>query len=114
MGKNLNPMVSIIMPTFNLADMIGLAIQSVLKQNFRNWELLIIDNGSTDNTGEVVKAYSLKDSRIKYFNVEKSKNPGLADYFNFGIKMANGVYIARLDDDDEWYEPEKLVKQVNF
>ena len=83
-------------------------------QNFKDWELLIIDNGSTDNTKEIVESFLAKDSRIKYHNVEKSLNPGLAEYFNYGIRIAEGNYIARLDDDDEWYAPDKLSKQVNF
>lgn len=112
--QTINPEVSIIMPTYNRSDMITLAIESILMQNFNNWELLIIDNGSTDNTKGIVSSYVSTDKRIKYFYVEKSRNPGLADYFNYGINVAGGKYIARLDDDDEWYDPDKLNKQVNF
>jgi len=107
-------LVSILMPTFNRADRIGKAIESVMKQNFKNWELLIIDNESTDNTKEEVKACVKRDSRIKYFNVKKSPNPGIADYLNYGIGISIGEYIARLDDDDEWYDADKLDKQVSF
>lgn len=113
--KNLNaPIVSIIMPTFNRANVIGMAIKSVIDQTLKEWELLVIDNGSIDNTGEVVNCYCTQDSRIKYFNIPKSKKPGIADYLNFGIQNASGKYIARLDDDDKWCDSEKLNKQVTF
>jgi len=109
-----NPDVSIIMPTFNRANLIGMAIDSVLKQNYENWELLIIDNESSDNTKEVVEKFSRIDIRIKYNYVKKNLEIGIADYLNYGINISAGKYIARLDDDDEWYDPDKLVKQVNF
>ena len=106
--------VSIVMPTFNRANLIGLAIESVLKQTFNNWELLIIDNESTDNTKDVVEQFVIKDARVKYIYIKKSPNPGLSDYFNYGIGIAKGKYIARLDDDDEWCDVDKLIKQVKF
>lgn len=111
---NLNPLVSIVMPTFNRANMIGLAIESAVKQSYQNWELLIIDNESTDNTNEVVKKFSVKDNRIKYHYVKKNTQGGIARYLNYGISISKGKYIARLDDDDEWYDPDKLTKQVSF
>ena len=73
MADTENPVVSIIMPTFNRADTISLAIESVLKQSFKDWELLIIDNESTDNTKEIVDSFSKNDNRIKYHYVKKSK-----------------------------------------
>lgn len=106
--------VSIIMPTYNRADTIVMAIESVLNQTFRDWELLIVDNGSTDNTAEIVQNYSSQEARIKYFSVPKSTSGGISEYLNFGIRIAEGKYIARLDDDDEWCNAEKLTKQVNF
>lgn len=114
MGNNINTIVSIIMPTYNRANMLGMAINSILKQNFKDWELLIIDNESTDNTKEVVENFSKNDKRIKYYNVKKNTEAGIADYLNYGINISSGKYIARLDDDDEWYDPDKLVKQVKF
>jgi len=114
MENKSQPLVSIIMPTYNRANLLPLAIESVLRQTYTNWELLLLDNQSTDNTGEIAKKYFTQDERIKYFNLEKSSNPGITDYLNFGIKTAEGKYIARLDDDDEWYEPDKLSKQVDF
>lgn len=114
MENNSNPVVSIVMPTFNRANMIGMAINSVLKQNYKNWELLIIDNESSDNTKEVVEKFSRIDKKIKYNYVKKNPDIGIADYLNYGINISTGKYIARLDDDDEWYDPDKLLKQVNF
>jgi glycosyltransferase involved in cell wall biosynthesis len=105
--------VSVIMPTFNRERWIGKAIESVIKQNYKMWELIIVNNESTDNTEEVVKSY-LYDKRIKYFYVKKEGNSGISDYLNFGIEHSQGEFIARLDDDDEWYDPDKLIKQTNF
>lgn len=106
--------VSIVMPTFNRSKTISMAIESVLTQTYKDWELLIIDNESTDNTSVIVKKYLENDPRIKYHFVHKSKIPGITEYLNYGIQLALGKYIARLDDDDEWCDSEKLVKQVNF
>lgn len=106
--------ISIVMPTFNRSNTIGLAIESVQNQNFKNWELIIIDNESTDQTADVVKKYSDYDGRIKYYYINKSIYPGIAEYLNKGIQVARGKYIARLDDDDEWCDNEKLNKQFNY
>jgi glycosyltransferase involved in cell wall biosynthesis len=102
------------MPTFNRADTIEMAIKSVLKQRYEDWELLIIDNESTDNTKEVIEKFSSKDNRVKYHYVKKSTIPGISDYLNYGINIAAGEYIARLDDDDEWNDPDKLYKQIDY
>lgn len=109
-----NPLVSIIMPTYNRAHMISLAINSILAQSYQNWELLVIDNESSDNTKDVVEKFSETDQRIKYYNVKKDHKIGIARYLNYGIEISAGKYIARLDDDDEWCDPEKLIKQVKF
>ncbi len=106
--------VSIVMPTYNRSQLIKLAIRSVLNQNYYNWELIIIDNESTDRTKEVVELFASTDNRIKYFNVRKSSKPGISTYLNYGMKEASGKYIARLDDDDEWSDNHKLDKQVRF
>ena len=105
--------VSIIMPTYNRGSWIRNAIDSIIKQNFKMWELIIIDNESTDNTKEVVSSFS-HDKRIRYFYVKKSNDLAISDYLNFGIEQARGEYIARLDDDDQWYDPDKLIKQFNY
>ncbi len=93
--KNINPVASVIIPTYNRSNLINEAIDSALRQTFCNFELLVVDDGSTDSTAEVVNKY--KDSRIKYFY---KQNGGLASARNFGISKATGQYIVFLDDDD--------------
>ncbi|MGM0933365.1 MAG: glycosyltransferase family 2 protein [Bacteroidota bacterium] len=89
-------MVSIITPTYNRAFLLPRMIKSVLEQSFQNWELIIMDDGSTDNTQTVVEGF--KDSRIKYYFTE---NSGAADKRNRGSEIAEGDYIIFLDSDDE-------------
>ncbi len=94
----MSPKISVIMPTYNHAKYISSAVDSVLNQTFENWELVIIDNYSDDNTQEVVENYS--DKRIKYI---KFHNHGIiAASRNEGIKKAQGEYVAFLDSDDQW------------
>lgn len=103
------PKVSVVIPTYNRAHLIGRAIQSVLDQTFQNFEIIIIDDGSTDNTEELIKELEKKDKRIRYIRHEKNKGPAAAR--NTGIKVARGEYIAFQDSDDEWF-PDKLEKQM--
>ena len=103
-------LVSIIMPSYNTASFIAESIRSVQSQTYENWELLIVDDCSTDDTDEVVKPY-LSDERIKYFKNEK--NSGAAVSRNRALTEAKGKWIAFLDSDDLWM-PEKLSKQVEF
>ncbi len=101
------PLVSVIMPTYNHDRFIGDAIDSVLNQTYKNFELIIIDNYSKDDTEKIVASY--KDDRVKYL---KFKNNGvIAASRNYGIKHSRGEYIAFLDSDDMWL-PEKLEKQI--
>ena len=102
-------LVSIIMPSYNTASYIGETIQSVLNQTYQSWELIIVDDCSTDNTNEVV--LSIKDDRIKYFR-NKNKS-GAAVSRNKALREAKGKWIAFLDSDDLWL-PEKLEKQISF
>lgn len=100
------PKLSIIMPSFNVANFISKAIDSVLNQSFKNWELLIIDDGSTDNIEDVVERYLHNDQRIHIYS---KPNGGLSDARNFGLKIAKGEYIHFFDPDDyiddvNWYE----------
>ncbi|MFX0093636.1 MAG: glycosyltransferase family 2 protein [Candidatus Hodarchaeota archaeon] len=101
------PLVSIILPTYNRGHVIARAIQSVLNQTYSNFELIIIDDGSCDDTESVVKSFN--DSRIKYFR--QNKNYGASIVRNIGIKTARGDYIAFQDSDDLWL-PHKLERQV--
>jgi len=111
-SKNID--VSIVLPTYNRAGLLQKSINSILKQTFKNWELLVVDSHSSDNTSELMNTLSANDSRIKYFNVPKSPIPGISDYLNFGINNSKGKYIARMDDDDVWCFAGKLKQQVDF
>ena len=109
MDKNL---ISIIIITRNRAGFISKAIESALGQSFPDWELIIIDDASQDNTGEIIKSYIAKDARIKYFRndehlrISKSRNKALS--------LARGEYVAVLDSDDVWSDRDKLKKQYEF
>lgn len=102
-------LVSIIMPSFNTALYIKETIKSVLNQTYTNWELIIVDDCSTDNTDEILS--TINDKRIRYFKNEK--NSGAAVSRNKALLEARGQWIAFLDSDDLWM-PEKLEKQINF
>ncbi|MCF7834033.1 MAG: glycosyltransferase [Candidatus Pacebacteria bacterium] len=104
--------VSIILPTYNGAERIQKSIESVTEQSFKDWELLVIDDGSTDNTKEVVEDLKSKDSRIIY--IKNEQNLGIQKTLNKGLGLAKGEYIARIDDDDLWIDKDKLQKQVEF
>ena len=98
-----NPLVTIIIPTYNREFCIGRSIKSVIDQTFTNWELIVVDNNSTDNTVEVVNNFL--DERI---SVEKINNNGVvAKSRNLGIRLAKGIFVAFLDSDD-WWKPKKL------
>lgn len=111
-SKNID--VSIVLPTYNRAGLLQKSINSILKQTFINWELLVVDSYSSDNTNVLMNTLSANDSRIKYFNVPKSPIPGISAYLNFGINNSKGRYIARMDDDDFWCFDGKLKQQVDF
>ncbi len=102
-------LVSIIMPSWNTGRFIAESINSVINQTYANWELLIVDDCSTDNTDEVVASF--KDDRIRYFKNEK--NQGAALTRNKALREAQGEWIAFLDSDDLW-RPEKLEKMLAF
>jgi len=106
--NNQLPLVSIIMPAYNAQDYIKQSIQSVVKQTYNNWELLIINDGSTDNTVSIVESF--KDTRIVLFSQE---NSGVSRARNYGISKAKGDYIAFLDSDDLW-KNNKLNVQVSY
>ncbi len=106
------PLVSIMMTTYNRAPLISEAIESVLMQTYQNWELIILDDASTDNTRDVVERWLDKDSRIIY--LPSSINLGISKNRNRGFLTSLGKYIAVLDSDDYWIDPKKLTKQVDF
>ncbi len=105
-----NPKISVIIPTYNRAHLIGGTINGVINQTYTDWELLIVDDGSTDNTKEVVSEFVKNDKRIKYLPQEKNSGcPSVPR--NVGVDNALGEYVAFLDSDDEWF-PTKLEKQL--
>lgn len=106
----MNDLVSIIMPSYNTANYISETIESVLAQTYTNWELIIVDDCSVDDTDEAVKKY-LRDSRIHY--IKNEVNSGAAVSRNCALREAKGRWIAFLDSDDLWL-PEKLEKQIAF
>ena len=105
---NTAPLVSIIMPAYNVEEYITDAINSVISQIYSNWELIIIDDGSTDNTEKVVSEWLVKDNRIQY-HYQKNGKQGKAR--NLGVSESKGMYLAFLDADDLWL-PEKLSIQI--
>ena len=105
----MNDLVSVIMPSYNTADYIGQSIQSVIEQTYPNWELIIVDDCSTDNTDEIVLSFD--DKRIIYLKNEM--NCGAAISRNRALREAKGRWIAFLDSDDLWIS-EKLEKQISF
>lgn len=102
-------MVSIIMPAYQAERYIEEAIQSVLSQTCSDWELIVIDDCSSDNTEQIVKNYTKKNPKIHYYRNEI--NLGAAETRNFGVSVAAGEWIAYLDSDDCWH-PEKLQRQL--
>lgn len=104
-------LVSIITPTWNCGRFIAETIESVKNQTYQNWEMIIVDDCSTDNTKEVVEKYQKTDSRVRYHCLEH--NSGAAVARNTALQMAKGKWIAFLDSDDLWM-PNKLEKQIKF
>ena len=104
-------MVSIVMPAYNAQDYIQEAIQSVLQQTYTEWELLVIDDASSDRTAEIVNQLVRKDRRVHY--IKNKANIGAAESRNRGVELAEGQWIAFLDSDDCWH-PDKLKKQMDF
>ena len=107
----MNELVSIITPSYNSAKFISQTIESVLAQTYQNWEMIIVDDCSPDNSNEIIVRYKKKDARIKLIKLAKNSGPAVAR--NRAIKEAKGRYIAFLDADDLW-KPEKLEKQLAF
>ena len=103
-----HPLVSVIIPSYNREKLILKAINSVFRQTFQDFEILVIDDASTDNTAKIIR--ELNHEKIRYFKLEKNSGQCIAR--NFGIRQSTATYIAFLDSDDEWL-PEKLQKQID-
>lgn len=111
MKKNNRPLVSIIIPAHNAELYFAAAIQSIQNQSYKNWEMIIVNDGSTDSTGLIAKQYASNDKRIKVISYGKNKSESAAA--NIGFRQTKGVYIARMDADDIAH-PDRLLKQVTF
>lgn len=105
-----NSLVSVLIGTFNRADLLYRAVNSVLRQSYDNLEVIIVDDASIDNTDEIARSFN--DSRVKY--VKQTENKGIAVVSNIAFAHCGGEYIALLGDDDEWTNPDKLKKQVEI
>ena len=107
----MNDLVSIIMPSYNCAEYIEESIRCVLAQTYPHWELIVIDDGSTDDSVARVTALKAADDRIALYHNERNEGPAFTR--NRALRMAKGRWIAFLDSDDLW-TPEKLEKQLKF
>lgn len=104
-----SPLVSIITPTYNHERFIAQCLESVLAQTYPRWEMLVVDDGSTDKTAAIVKRY--QDPRLRYFYQEHKGPFRLGETYNFALRQSQGELIAILEGDD-WWPPDKLVKMV--
>jgi glycosyltransferase involved in cell wall biosynthesis len=103
------PLISVIIPTYNRADLLPRAVRSACGQTYRNLEILIVDDASSDNTEEIALGLEKEDARVRY--IKREKNGGESAARNTGIRKSTGEYVAFLDSDDEWL-PEKIEKQM--
>jgi glycosyltransferase involved in cell wall biosynthesis len=108
---NKNPLVSVLMPAYNAEKYIGEAIESILNQTFKDFEFIIVNDGSKDNTLKIIEKYKNRDSRIILIN--NSVNLKISKSLNTGINLSKGKYIARMDADDYSY-PHRLERQFKF
>ena len=105
------------MPTFNSSEaLLNKSIESAIAQTLKNWELIIVDDASTNDTPRMLDAWAAKEARIRVIHKEKNefRTLGISGSLNRGIDGAKGEYIARLDQDDYWIDPQKLEKQIAF
>lgn len=106
------PLVSIVMGTFNRAHLLGRAIEALQKQTLTDWELIIADDASKDDTPAVVKAWAAREPRI--VSIRTDVNQGISRNYNDALRLARGEFVAMLDDDDVWCVDDKLERQVEF
>ena len=107
----MNDLVSIIIPTYNTEKFIGATLQSVQNQTYQNWEMILVDDASTDDTVKIIEDFAANDQRLKLSVLPKNSGNGFAR--NVALEKATGKYIAYLDADDLWF-PLKLEKQLQF
>lgn len=106
------PRVSVLMLTYNRPQFIGTAIESIQAQRFQEWELLVVHDGPNQEIPIIMNDWEKRDSRVRYFHRTIPGN--IAEASNFGLAQAHGEFIAVLDDDDAWADPDKLSKQIAF
>ena len=106
----MNPLISIIVPVYNAQNTLNRCIDSIMNQTFYDWELLLIDDGSIDKSGEICDKYAEFDNRVKVFH---KKNEGVSTTRNLGIKNSIGKYITFIDSDDEVVAEFNLQMQQN-
>ena len=104
-------LVTVIMPVYNAERYMRQSIESILAQTYQNWKLLMVDDGSTDSSADIMQEYCDRDSRVQ--TIPSTGNEGVASARNKGIIAAEGEYIAFLDSDDLW-KPQKLETQINY
>ena len=109
----MTPLVSIIIPTYNRAHLIKQTLNSVLKQSYTNWECIVVDDGSTDNTGNVITEYCAKDARFQYHHRPNDRPKGANACRNYGFELSKGDYIQWFDSDDLMYI-DKLKHQIEY
>lgn len=107
-----NPLISIIIPTFNRAYLISQTLHSVINQTYVNWECIIVDDGSTDITGQVIEDFCFKDARFKFYNRPSSRPKGANACRNYGFEVSKGEYINWFDSDDLMH-PDFLYEKIN-
>lgn len=105
--------ISIITASYNYSGYIEQAIDSVINQSYQNWELIIVDDGSSDNSVEIIKSYCKKDDRIKLYQHEGEQNKGLKETILLGLKHATGEWIAFLESDD-FFAPDNLTQKIEI
>jgi glycosyltransferase involved in cell wall biosynthesis len=108
---NKEDLVSIISPVYNSERFLQACIESVKGQTFQQWEHILVDDCSTDNSSSIIQKYARQDKRFRYYRLNQNSGPGVAR--NKAIELATGRFIAFLDSDDTWY-PDKLERQIRF
>jgi glycosyltransferase involved in cell wall biosynthesis len=111
MRKNNIPLISVIMPVYNAGDYLVEAIKSILKQSYKNFEFIVVDDASTDNSWAILKKYKKKDKRIRIYRLKE--NIGVSQTVKFAIEKARGKFLARMDADDIAH-PKRLEKEINY
>jgi len=109
--KNQNPLVSVIMPVYNAGNFLMEAIESILNQTYQNFEFIIVDDASTDNSWKILKNFAKKDKRIRIYRMKE--NVGVSKTVKFAIEKSKGKFLARMDADDIAH-PKRLEKEINY